>query len=260
MTIVTPEIIINTVQVDSESIVVAKEIAVNVVTVGIQGVDGAAVAALNEGTTITTNATSFNFVGAGVNATAAGNNVTVTVSDAILRSEYTPSHSILVQQSGTGSPTALQIGNNTLVGRLSGGGSLIDDLSATDVRTLLNVANGATSYTDEMAQDAVGGMLLNTNDITLAYSDATPSLSASLLSTAITAKTEVTAEAGFDYMLISDASDSGNLKKALIPAGGGGGSQEVFVQDTEPAPVGQALWVQTGLGVDGNDLTLWAIY
>jgi len=42
--------------------------------------------------------------------------------------DYTPSHSLLVQQSGTGSPTSLSVGNNTLVGRLSGGGSQIEDL------------------------------------------------------------------------------------------------------------------------------------
>jgi hypothetical protein len=60
-----------------------------------------------------------------------------------MESDYTPAHSLLVQQSGTGSPSSLSIGNNTLVGRLSGGGSNIDDLSASQVRTLLNVEDGA---------------------------------------------------------------------------------------------------------------------
>jgi hypothetical protein len=64
-----------------------------------------------------------------------------TSAESVIRSDYSPSHSILVQQSGTGSPTALQVGNNTLVGRLSGGGSAIDDLSPTDVRTLLSISN-----------------------------------------------------------------------------------------------------------------------
>ncbi len=52
-------------------------------------------------------------------------------------SDYTPSHSLLVQQSGTGSPTSLSVGNETLVGRLSGGGSEITDLSITEVKGLL---------------------------------------------------------------------------------------------------------------------------
>ena len=51
--------------------------------------------------------------------------------------DYTPSHSLLVQQSGTGSPTSLSVGNETLVGRLSGAGSEITDLSITEVKGLL---------------------------------------------------------------------------------------------------------------------------
>ncbi len=63
------------------------------------------------------------------------------ITTVVLKSDYSPSHSILIQQSGTGSPTALQVSNNTLVGRLSGGGSEINDLSASDVRTLLSISN-----------------------------------------------------------------------------------------------------------------------
>jgi hypothetical protein len=68
-------------------------------------------------------------------------NAKANTSDVVLKGDYSPSHSILVQQSGTGSPTALQVGNNTLIGRLSGGGSQINDLSASDVRTLLSINN-----------------------------------------------------------------------------------------------------------------------
>jgi hypothetical protein len=82
-------------------------------------------------------------------AVQTGNDVKITADDiktyasdgAVLKSDYSPSHSILVQQSGTGSPTALQVGNNTLVGRLSGGGSAIAALSASDVRTFLSINN-----------------------------------------------------------------------------------------------------------------------
>ena len=65
--------------------------------------------------------------------------IEIDSSGLVKKSAYTPAHSILVQQSGTGSPTALQVGNNTLVGRLSGGGSAINDLSATDVKTMLDI-------------------------------------------------------------------------------------------------------------------------
>jgi hypothetical protein len=82
--------------------------------------------------------TKLNGIEAGADVTDATN---VNAAGAVMNSDYSPSHSILVQQSGTGSPTALQVGNNTLVGRLSGGGSAIDDLSASDVRTLLSIGN-----------------------------------------------------------------------------------------------------------------------
>ena len=59
------------------------------------------------------------------------------LNEKINYSDYTPAHSLLVQQSGTGSPTSLSVANNTLVGRLSGGGSEITDLSVTEVKDLL---------------------------------------------------------------------------------------------------------------------------
>ena len=46
-------------------------------------------------------------------------------------------HSILVKQSGGSTPTALSVGTNTLIGRTSGGGSEIDDLSPSQVKEIL---------------------------------------------------------------------------------------------------------------------------
>jgi hypothetical protein len=51
-------------------------------------------------------------------------------------SDFT-THSILVKQSGGSNPTSLSVGNNTLIGRKSGGGSNIEDLSVTEVKDLL---------------------------------------------------------------------------------------------------------------------------
>lgn len=89
-------------------------------------------------------------------------------------------------------------------------------------------ASSTISDFNEAAQDAVGAMLADTNDIDLTYTDATPELKADLKSTSITAKTNVTA-AATDEILIADASDSGNLKKVTAQSianlgGGGGGS------------------------------------
>jgi hypothetical protein len=58
------------------------------------------------------------------------------LDDKINYSDFT-THSILVKQSGGSNPTSLSVGNNTLIGRKSGGGSNIEDLSVTEVKELL---------------------------------------------------------------------------------------------------------------------------
>jgi hypothetical protein len=45
---------------------------------------------------------------------------------------------VLVQQSGTGSPTAVQIGNNEFLGRKTGGGADIEGLSVSEAKSILN--------------------------------------------------------------------------------------------------------------------------
>ena len=67
--------------------------------------------------------------------------VTATQVGAVPILAYTPSHSVLVQQSGTDSPTSVAIGNNEILGRLSGGGSDIKGLNTSEVRTLLSINN-----------------------------------------------------------------------------------------------------------------------
>jgi hypothetical protein len=56
----------------------------------------------------------------------------------VAKSDYTPAHSVLVQQSGTGSPTAVTIGTNEFLGRKSGGGSNIEGLSVSETKSILN--------------------------------------------------------------------------------------------------------------------------
>jgi hypothetical protein len=71
--------------------------------------------------------------------------------DTVLKSAYTPAHSLLVQQSGTGSPSSLSVGNNTILGRASGGGSEIAALSASDARTVLGLGTIATQSASNVA-------------------------------------------------------------------------------------------------------------
>jgi hypothetical protein len=58
-------------------------------------------------------------------------------SDFVEKSDFT-SHSILAKQSGASDPVAVSIGNNEILGRKSGGGSNIEGLSVSDVKSLLN--------------------------------------------------------------------------------------------------------------------------
>ncbi|WP_353079819.1 hypothetical protein, partial [Flavobacterium sp.] len=70
-------------------------------------------------------------------------------SDFVEKADYSPAHSILAQQSGTGSPTAVTIGTNEILGRLSSGGSNIEGLSVSQVKALLDLENSNTG--DETA-------------------------------------------------------------------------------------------------------------
>jgi hypothetical protein len=58
-------------------------------------------------------------------------------SDFVEKSDFT-SHSILAKQRGASDPVAVSIGNNEILGRKSGGGSDIEGLSVSDVKSLLN--------------------------------------------------------------------------------------------------------------------------
>ena len=56
----------------------------------------------------------------------------------VAKADYTPAHSILVQQSGTGAPTSVQIGTNEFLGRKSGGGADIEGLSVSETKAILS--------------------------------------------------------------------------------------------------------------------------
>jgi hypothetical protein len=78
----------------------------------------------------------------GADVTDAAN---VNAAGAVMESDYSPAHSVLAQQSGTGSPSAVTLGTNSILGRTTGAGTAIRGLGASDVRTMLNVEDGATA-------------------------------------------------------------------------------------------------------------------
>ena len=66
-------------------------------------------------------------------------------SQTVLKSDYTPAHSLLVQQSSTGSPSSLSVGTNTILGRATGGGSDIAALTPSQARTVMELTALATT-------------------------------------------------------------------------------------------------------------------
>lgn len=65
------------------------------------------------------------------------------------------SHSVLAKQSGAGSPVAVTIGTNEILGRLSGGGSNIEGLSTSQVKTLLDLSG---TNTGDQTLSGLGGV------------------------------------------------------------------------------------------------------
>ena len=59
--------------------------------------------------------------------------------------------------------------------------SLVDGYAtSTQIAKLDGIQSGATQYTDELAQDAVGGILTNTGNVQFVYDDVTPKITASV--------------------------------------------------------------------------------
>lgn len=100
-------------------------------------------------------------------------NLFVDGSGAVMEADFSHSHSVLVQQGGTGSPETVNFSNNTILGK-AGGGDL-DALTATEVRTMINVADGAEVNTIDSitAGEPTGSdQVLNVVSLTQAEYDA----------------------------------------------------------------------------------------
>jgi hypothetical protein len=108
-----------------------------------------------DGRDVATDGTKLDAIEASADVTDATN---VNAAGAVMESDYTTARSLLVQQSGSGSPEVLSVGTNTIVGRVTGEGSAIDDLSPTQVRSLLNVEDGA-DVTDTTNVTAAGALM-----------------------------------------------------------------------------------------------------
>lgn len=81
--------------------------------------------------------------------------INIVTTTLVKKADYTPAHSILVQQTGTGTPTALTLSDSQIVGK---NGANIKGLTATEVRTIINVEDGA-DVTDTANVTAAGALM-----------------------------------------------------------------------------------------------------
>lgn len=77
-------------------------------------------------------------------------------------------------------------------------------LTYNDVANTLTIDADASPYTDELAQDAVGSILVDTDTINLVYDDATPEISANVIT-----QMSITSDAN-GIMLLGDVNSPGN--------------------------------------------------
>ena len=119
---------------------------------------------------------------------------------------------------------------DTIKGRITAGAGDPEDLTGAQVRTVIDF---------DAQVSANSAVAANTSKVTNAThtGDAAGATALTLQNAAITGKTTVTA-VGTDFALISDTSDSGNLKKALISDfGGGAGSDTTAIHDDTPGEI-----------------------
>lgn len=178
------------------------------------------------------------------------------------------------------------VGNNVILGNNVGAGGPVDELTASEVRTIINVADGATAnssdatllaranHTGTQTASTISDFdteVANNTDVTANTAkvsnathtgDVTGATALTIQSVAITGQTGVTADSA-DYVLISDTSDAGNLKKALVSDFGGGSSTLSGLTDTDitGGAKGDILvhngtdWVDVTVGTNDQVLT-----
>ncbi len=82
-------------------------------------------------------------------------------------------------------PIASTGGTTPTISISAASGASAGSMSAADFTKLAGIASGATAYTNEDAQDAVGAMVASSSTVSLAYVDATPSLTAAVVAGSI---------------------------------------------------------------------------
>lgn len=131
-----------------------------------------------------------------------------------------------------------QTATDTFTGRTITAGTGISVSNGSGVSGNPEISSTITQYTDELAQDAVGTILLDTSTIDLSYDDATPTISADIVADSITnthinssaaiARTKV-ASGTADHVIINNGSGVLSSESTLAKVRGGTGADNSSV-------------------------------
>ena len=214
----------------------------------------------------TADETKLDGIEAGADVTDATN---VNAAGAVMESDFNQAFSLLVQQSGTGSPATVNLSDNAILGRTTGGGASITGLSASDIRTLINVEDGATADQTgaeiKSLYEAEANAYTDAKDTKLSGIEASADVTDSAnVVTAIDGATLTDAgtPAATDQILIKDAGTGALQTADFSEFGGGGGGGDVATDTIWDAKgdlaAGTGADTASRLPIGANDYVLTA--
>lgn len=117
----------------------------------------------------------------------------------------------------------------------------------------MELADGATPYTDELAQDAIGGILTDSSTIDFTYNDGGPTITAVVIDDSIT-YAKIQNVSATDRLLGRDTAGAGDIEELTVGGGieftGSGGIQVVAASDIVAGKVELATAAETTTGTD----------
>ena len=164
----------------------------------------------------------------------------VNSAGAVMESDFSTAHTILVQQAGTGTPELLNVPSSTFVGNNGSGGDIVA-MTAAQARSVLNVEDGAQANVTTFL------------DVDFAITDNTSGYQQSFVADSLTSNRAITLP---DFDLNLNYVNLGNDGSVLIGENAGGslptwGVESVIVGVDAGASLNSNQWSNTIIGYSG---------
>lgn len=142
-----------------------------------------------------------------------------------------------------------------VLGRTTAGSGDVEELSAGAGISISGgqISSTVSAYTDEQAQDAVGGILANTATVNLAYNDGTPDITATVNDGSIT-YAKIQDVSATDRVLGRSTAGAGDVEEIVMTAAG-----RALVDDADAAAQRATLGLTIGTDVQAFDADLSAL-